>query len=54
MASQKAYKSEFQPDKKKQDRHGDIYTYLPLSGHATVASGDTNNETVVISDFVGL
>jgi hypothetical protein len=50
VPSQKAYKSQFQPDKTK--RKG-IYTYLELSGHVTEASGDTQKETVVVSEVIG-
>ena len=40
----------FSPMKTKQKV---IYTYLELSGHATVASGDTAKETVELSEVVG-
>ena len=53
VPSQKAYKCVFQPDKNK-TKGNIIYTYLELSGHATIASGDTKNETVVVSEVAGL
>jgi hypothetical protein len=34
-------------------RGNEIYTYLELAGHVTEASGDTKNETVVVSEVVG-
>jgi hypothetical protein len=30
-----------------------IYAYLPLSGEVTVAGGDTENETIIVSEVVG-
>ena len=51
VASQNAYKSGFQHDGNNNKK---TYTYLELSGHATIASGDTKNETVVVSEVGGL
>jgi len=53
VASQKAYKSVFQPDENK-TKGNIIYTYLELSGHVTVASGDTKKITVIVREVIGL
>jgi hypothetical protein len=52
VPSQKVYKKRLSPSPTKKNGKRN-YAYLPLSGEVTIASGDTDNETIIVSEVVG-